>query len=78
MHERQKWFTDRRNVTEGDIVLLYDALAPRCHWSLWRVVEAYQSDDGLVRKVKVRAGGKEYLRPISKLVMMLESETEGG
>lgn len=84
---RNKWTSPKRNVCEGDIVLVVDENQARNHWRLGRVVETFADDDGLVRKVKVAlasanldAKGKRkdsvvhLERPIHKIVILQESE----
>ena len=39
----------------GDVVLLMDENFPRGQWPLARVLEAFTSDDGLVRSAAVKA-----------------------
>ena len=76
-------------MMKGDIVLLKDENQLRNHWRLGRVVETYEGDDGLVRKVKLmladsnlnskgkRNDSHTFLeRPVHKLILLLESETE--
>ena len=85
LQQRQKWQHPRRNLKEGDVVLIKDDHAARCDWRLARVVEAVKSTDGLVRRAKVRVGdplldkkGKRlgnvaFLeRPVQKLVLLVE------
>lgn len=85
LQQRQKWQHPRRNIQEGDVVLIKDDQAARCDWRLARVVEAIESTDGLVRSAKLRVGdphldkkGKRvgtvtYLeRPVQKLVLLVE------
>lgn len=87
LNERQKWNTPRRNLKEGDIVMIIDQTAPRMQWPLAMVVEAIPADDGLVRRVRVAAGTQKldkhgrrsgelstYERPIQKVVLLKESE----
>ncbi|XP_062573263.1 uncharacterized protein LOC134235177 [Saccostrea cucullata] len=57
---RQKWHGVRRNIKEGDIVLVKDVDLPRNQWPLGRVVEANPDDDGLVRRVKGSASRPVY------------------
>ena len=80
IQSRQKWKEVKRNVRVNDIVLLKDEDLKRNQWPLGRVVETINSDDGLVRTVKVKvANGKEPLvRSVVKLVVLLENEEEGG
>ena len=48
---RQKWHVDKRNVCEGDIVIIQDANSIRGHWRLAQVVAIEASRDGKVRDV---------------------------
>jgi hypothetical protein len=41
--------------------------ANRCDWPLGRITETFPENDGLVRVVRVKAKGKEYLRPVHRL-----------
>ena len=52
--ERKKWCIPRRNLKEGDLVLMADKNYPRGQWPLARVTEAITSKDGYVRTVKVK------------------------
>ncbi|XP_071963839.1 uncharacterized protein [Antedon mediterranea] len=53
LQQRQKWTKKKRNISIGDIVLLYEEGVPRNHWELARVTNTKPSDDGLVRSVTV-------------------------
>ena len=55
-------------------MLMVDENEPRCHWAIGRIEEVYRGKDGLVRSVSLKAKGKSYKRPITKLIMILESE----
>ena len=57
----------------GDIILMIDMCKTRAHWPLGRVVKVTEGKDGLIRSVTVSKGIKEYIRPISKLIMILEN-----
>ena len=50
---RQKWIAPRRNLQEGDIVVMKDDSVPRNLWKLARVTVAHPDEDGYVRKVKL-------------------------
>jgi len=63
----------KTNVKVGDVVLLVDDAVPRGVWPLGRVVEARTAADGKVRSVKVRARGATYLRPVTKVVKIVEA-----
>ncbi|XP_071944925.1 uncharacterized protein [Antedon mediterranea] len=73
--ERQKWFKERRNVDVGDIVIIAEN-SPRGQWPMARVLEAYKDARGLVRSVKLRTANAELVRPITKLVVILEAESQ--
>ncbi|XP_068245416.1 uncharacterized protein [Palaemon carinicauda] len=76
LQKHKKWLKERRNVSVGDVVLMVKENEARCHWPLARVVQTKVGKDGLVRTVTVRREGKEYDRPLSKLVLILEEETD--
>lgn len=76
LQQRQKWFKERWNVRIGDVVLMVNENIARCHWPLARVVQTKVGKDGLVRMVTVKRGGKDYDRPLSKLVLILEEERD--
>ena len=74
---RNKWTRQRRNFTEGDVVLLKDSNTCRNQWSLAKVLTTCPDDQGQVRSVTVRTSKGSLLdRPINKLVLLLESTTE--
>lgn len=81
---RQRWHVPRRNVKVNDIVIIKDENIPRNEWTLGRVIDAHEGDDGLVRKVTLQVGDRklgkkgEHLhkpfiieRPIQKLVVLV-------
>ena len=85
---RQKWMGPRRNLQQGDVVIISNDNLPRNMWQIARVEEAYCDPDGYVRKVKVAVGDAalddkgrrvkhimiSYLeRPVHKLVLLVPS-----
>ena len=66
----------RANVKVGDIVVLVDDSVPRGVWPLGRVEETYPGGDGKVRSVKIRARGTTFLRPITKIVKIVTTDTQ--
>ncbi len=68
-----KWQGSRRNVAEGDLVLMIDNPLPRNEWRLGRVVGVRPGEDGLVRAATVKTKDGEFLRPIAKLCMLEEA-----
>ncbi|XP_064647035.1 uncharacterized protein LOC135499916 [Lineus longissimus] len=74
LQERQKWTSARRNLKVGDIVLLVDDRLPRNLWPLGRVIETMPDRQGYVRSVKVKTQTNVLIRPISKLIILLEMD----
>ena len=70
LNTRKKWVEEKRNIAPDDVVLLVDPGNPRGHWPLGRIQEVFPSLDGKVRVVCVRTGGKDYVRPITKLCLL--------
>ena len=77
MQTRSKWTEQKRNFETGDVVLLKDQDAIRNRWPMGVIVNTFPGEDGLVRTVEVRiASGSVLKRPISKLVLLLESKRD--
>ena len=74
LQERQKWLFPSRNVQVGDVVLVVDSSAPRGSWLLGRVREVYPDRNGFIRNVSLRTKSSTLVRPVSKLVMILECD----
>ena len=78
---RSKWQRSQRSIAIGDIVLLKDDNAPRCEWSLCKVVHIYPSSDKKVRSIRLLVGSKSkstttYLdRSVHKCVLLIEAES---
>lgn len=71
---RSKWLESKRNLTEGDIVLLVEETA-RSSWPLARVLETYPGEDGHVRSAKVKTQFTTLVRPVTKMCL-LEAHVE--
>ncbi|XP_068684263.1 uncharacterized protein [Montipora foliosa] len=66
---RNKWYTPRENLQEGDLVLEMEP-TPRRTWKLGLVLLTYPAADGLVRKAKIKTATSVYDRPIHKLCLI--------
>ena len=53
MQPRRKWSSPRRNLTDGDVVLMREEGAHRNNWPMGRITEVIQSEDSQVRKARV-------------------------
>ena len=80
LQTRRKWKTVKENIKEGDVVMLREKDMKRCDWPTGVVEEAIQSEDGRVRKAKVRLIRRghpvEYLRPVSEMVFLCRPRNE--
>ena len=75
LQPRERWTREKRNLRSGDVVLIMDLSLPRAQWPLGRIVEVFPDRRGFVRSVQVRTGRSVLKRPISKLVLVQESES---
>ena len=84
LNERQKWYTPKRMIKAGDLVLVVDQLLPRNMWCLGRVLET-EVRNSHVRNAKIRVsrcktgkflqfGSTVLERPISKLVLLVPND----
>ena len=71
---RQKWNKEKRNIAEGDIVLVVEQNIPRGEWPLGRVIGVHCGRDGLVRSVRVKTMRSTLTRPINKLCFLEAAE----
>ena len=71
---RNKWFKTRDNLKTGDVVLLIDPATSRAHWKMGLVEETYPDGAGNVRSVKLRSDGNRYVRPITKLTLLMSKK----
>jgi hypothetical protein len=72
---RDKWLQTKRNLVEGDIVLLMEESSPRQTWPLGRVIKTFSGRDGLVRSAQVKTKWTVLTRPIHKLCLLEESSS---
>lgn len=76
LQQRRKWTDVRRDLEEGDVVLLKDKTICRNQWPLGIVVNAIKGSDKHVRKAEVRviSNGKPtvYTRPIAEMILLVE------
>ena len=71
---RQKWTGVKRNLQDGDVVLMKDEGTPRGQWPLALVTDVHKSKDGLVRSVTLRSKGSNYDRPVHNTVLLVARE----
>ena len=80
MQPRRKWSSSKRNLTNGDVVLMKEEGAHRNDWPIGRVTEATKSEDGQVRKARVEiireSKKKAFLRPVKELILLVPAGTD--
>ncbi|VDI02048.1 Hypothetical predicted protein [Mytilus galloprovincialis] len=54
LQQRRKWTEDRRDLIEGDVILLKDKNICRTQWPVGIIVNSFKSSDEHVRKAEVR------------------------
>ena len=74
LQERQKWLHPHRNVQVGDIVLVVDQNAPRGSWPMVKVQAVFPDAKGFIRNVEIKTKSSKLIRPVTKLVMVLECD----
>lgn len=76
LQQRQKWNSTKRNVAVNDIVLLVDDTSPRNMWQIGRVSAVYPDNNGFVRRVRVVTRTSTLERPITKLCLLEEADSD--
>ncbi|VDI28047.1 Hypothetical predicted protein [Mytilus galloprovincialis] len=78
LQQRRKWTEDRRDLIEGDVILLKDKNICRTQWPVGIIVNSFKSSDEHVRKAEVRVivNGKAttYTRPIVDMILLIENK----
>lgn len=78
LQSRHKWQMAKPDLQVGDVVLLKETEAHRNDWPMGLVTQVMPSDDGRIRKVKVKVtkGGvvHSFFRPITELILLLPRE----
>ena len=76
LHNRSKWRRSRKELKEGDLVLVVDDQQPRSTWKLARVIEAVPEVDEHVRKATVKTADKKTLLRDRESLVLLEMDSE--
>ncbi|XP_037393887.1 uncharacterized protein LOC119263246 [Pygocentrus nattereri] len=80
LQRRRKWEKEKRNLKEGDVVLLKNDQLQRNDWHMGIIIKTFPSADGRVRKVEIKTAkdgsSKTFLRPVSEVVLLLSPETD--
>ena len=71
-----KWYYPSRNICVGDIVILQEDNLIPTKWPLARVFKVHAGKDDLVQVVTVKTSSGTYMRPISKIALLLSSQDD--
>ena len=87
LQQRRKWQQPKRNLREGDIVLLVEKTLPRNQWPMGIITSAPKDKDGLVRKVRIKTSNAPNIargtkvtqisnlqRPVQNIVLLLPTQ----
>ena len=72
---RQKWFKTNNNLQVDDVVLLVESMQHRSKWLMGRVTAVFPDKKGKVRTVAVHTKNGTIVRPITKLCIILNKDT---
>lgn len=76
LQKNYRWTQTSRNISVGDVVILFEDSIVSTQWPLARVVKTYPGKDGIVRVVDVKTSKGLYRRPVCKVAVILpETET---
>ena len=76
--KRACWNKNNVNYKVGELVVLKEDDLKRIKWPLARVVKLFPAKDNVVRTVEVRTKDGFYIRPVTKLLKLEESEVPQG
>lgn len=70
LQARQKWQTEKEDITVGTIVLIVDQQTPRALWQVGTVQSVIPGADGRVRTAVVKVKDRTYTRPVVRLIKL--------
>ena len=75
LNRYNKWHHPTRNVAVGDVVVLREDGTIPTNWPLARVIQIHPGKDDLVRVVTVKTANGIYKRPVSKIAILIPSNS---
>ena len=76
MNRYNQWRRQSKNLEVGDIVLLKEDNIVPTQWPIARITEVHPGKDGLVRVATVKTVKGIYKRPVSKIALLLSSDSD--
>ncbi|PFX20971.1 hypothetical protein AWC38_SpisGene14568 [Stylophora pistillata] len=78
LQRRQKWYSPRRNLAVGDLVLVVDEKMPLGRWPMGVIEEVYPDSNGHIRNVRVRTASSSVCRRDIRKLCHLEGVQDPG
>ena len=72
LNKLSKWHTETRDYQVGDIVCLREEPTATTRWPLAKVKKVHPGQDGKVGVVTVKTAKGNYVRPVVKLVPLIQ------
>ena len=66
-HKLTKWSKPQKNITMGELVLVFDPTVKSKDWQMGEIVKIYQEEDGFVRRVEVKMFKTSQLDKLGRL-----------
>ena len=76
LNRYNQWHRQSKNLEVGDIVLLKEDNIVPTQWPIARITEVHPGKDGLVRVAMVKTANGIYKRPVSKIALLLSSDSD--
>ncbi|KAM9771400.1 uncharacterized protein ACBT44_004334 isoform 1-T1 [Syngnathus typhle] len=70
LQTRQKWQASPPDLLEKSVVMITEPQLPRAMWPIGHVTKVHRSDDGHIRSADVDIKGRQYTRPVARLVVL--------
>ena len=78
LNRRSKWSTPANTeLKSGDLVWVADELGLRGHLPMGRIENLRYGSDGIARSAEIRTNAGKYIRPVVKLIPVLETTLSG-
>ncbi len=79
LQKRTKWTTSEvQKLKSGDLVWVVESTSPRGFYPMARIVSLRYGADGFARSAELRTASGSFVRPVVKLVPVLDSAFSGG
>ena len=70
-----QWHHPTRNVQVGDVAILQEDNMVPTKWPLAKIIQTHTGKDRLVRVVIIKTATRTYKRPVTKIALLLHSDS---